>query len=111
MIINKLIIETLKSLNIPVAFQIYKGSNNVYITFFEYLQQGEDFSEDEEENIGHYIQLDLWSESDYTDLVKQVKSLMKDAGFKRTSENGLYESDTGIHHYVIRFFYLEECLE
>lgn len=106
--INKLIIDTLKTLNIPVSFQTYTGVAPVYITFFEYLGQGESFSEDEEESTGHYIQVDIWSKGDYSSVVPLVKSLLKSAGFKRTNETELYEIDTKINHKGVRFFYLEQ---
>lgn len=105
--LNKLIIDTLKPLNIPVSFQIYAGTATTYITFIEYLQQGEFFSEDDEELTGHYVQVDVWSKSDYTSIVKQVKELLENVGFKRTNEVDLYESDTKFFHKGIRFFYLE----
>lgn len=106
--INKLIIDSLKPLGFPVAFQKYSGNESTYITFFEYLQKGEAFSENEEEGTGHYIQVDVWSKEDYMNLVKAVKEKLINAGFKRKDEHDLYESDTGIYHKCIRFFYLEQ---
>lgn len=117
--INKLIIDTLASLNIPVAFQEYKGIKQLdgsykiifpYVTFFEYLEQSESFSEDEEDSIGHYMQVDIWSKSDYTSIVTQVKTLLKNAGFKRNSKVDLYESEMKLYHKGMRFFYLEEII-
>jgi hypothetical protein len=37
-----------------------------------------------------------------------VKQLMKEAGFRRTTETDLYEPDTKIYHKVLRFSYVEE---
>ncbi len=106
--INKLVLETLGPVGIPVAFQKYWGKETTYITFHEYLASGEEHDEDEETYTGHFIQVDIWSKSDYTSRVGQVKSLMKAAGFKRLDEADLYEEDTGIYHKGIRFYYLEE---
>lgn len=106
--INKLIIDTLKPLNVPVSLLKYSGNNTTYIVFQEYLQQGEGFSEDDEELIGHYIQLNLFSKGDNTNLVKQIKELLKNVGFKRLNEYDFYESETSYYDHVFRFFYLEQ---
>jgi hypothetical protein len=47
--------------------------------------------------------VDIWSKGDYTSLVDQVKSKMKEIDFIRTSEVDLYEHDTEIYHKALRF--------
>lgn len=108
MSINKLIIDTLESTNVPISFQTYEGEETTYITFLEYLQQGESFADDNEEVTGHYIQVDVWSKGNYRKIVDQVKKLLKQAGFIRKYETELYEPDTKIFHKVLRFFYYVE---
>lgn len=105
--INKLIIDTLKDTNVPVVFQVYNGSENTYITFSEYLQQGEQFGDDEETSTGHYIQVNVWSKGNYNKVVDQVKKSLKEKKFIRKYETELYESDTKIYHKIIRFFFIE----
>ena len=102
--INKLVVEALKPLKVPVSFQKYKGKENTYITFFNYLEQGEQYADNEEKATCFYIQVDVWSKNDYTELVEKVKNAMKAAGFMRTSAADLFESDTKIYHKAIRFF-------
>lgn len=104
--INNKVIEALKSLNVPVSFQKYNGKESTYITFFNYLEQGEQYADNEEKSTGYYIQIDIWSKSDYTELIENVKNAMETAGFIRTSAGDLFESDTKIYHKAIRFFYL-----
>ena len=106
--INKLIMDTLKPLKIPVAFQKYSGKAETYITFHEYLAAGEEYEDDEEALTAHYIQVDVWSKGDYTDIVKTIKELLLKAGFKRLNEIDLYEEDTKIYHKGLKFYYLEE---
>lgn len=106
--INKLIIDTLQPLNIPVSFLTYGGTGTTYITFSPYLTVGEGFSEDEEELTGHYIQLNVFSKTDYTNIVVEVKQSLKSIGFKKTSEIDLYEDDTKLFHKGIRYVYLED---
>lgn len=105
--LNKLILETLSPLGVPVGFQKYSGQSLTYITFHEYLQTGEKFEDDDEAFTGHYIQVDVWSKSDYTDLVNSIKQVLKTASFKRLDEADFYEPDTGLYHKGIKFYYLE----
>ncbi|KOA76597.1 hypothetical protein ADU78_05795 [Clostridium botulinum] len=105
--INNLIINTLKPIGVPAVFEFYAGSETTYITFSEYLQQGEVFCDDEEQATGHYIQVNVFSKKNYSKVVDQVKVLLKEKGFIRKTEHGLYEPDTQIYHRVIRFFYVE----
>lgn len=108
MSLNKLIIDTLKPVGVPVAFQTYSGTATTYITFFEYSQQSALNADDEEQKTVHRIQVDVWSKGDYTSIVDEVKQRMKEAGFRRTTETDLYEPDTKIYHKVLRFSYVEE---
>lgn len=105
---NKIIIDTLKPLKIPVAFQRYNGKADTYITFHEYLASGEEYEDDEETLTAHYIQVDIWSKKDYIDIVKNIKRLLLKVGFKRLNEVDLYEEDTKIYHKGLKFYYLEE---
>jgi len=111
MSINAMVINALKTLGIPVSSQAYKGTLTTYATFFEYLAQGEAWSEDTEDITGHYIQLDIWSRGDYTNLVTLAKSLMIAAGFSRTNETEsveIIDPSTTVYHKGMRFFYAEE---
>ncbi|MBY6900383.1 hypothetical protein [Clostridium botulinum] len=112
MSINKLIIDALKSLNIPVNFQTYKGKEETYITFFCYNEQGECFADDTEIVTGLYMQVDIWSKRNVEQLKIDTVKLLKKAGFiKRPSVPDLYEPDTGIFHKCLRFFYYIENKE
>lgn len=102
---NKLIMDTLKPTGVPVAFQVYTGTESTYITFFEYNQMGSLFVEDKEEKTRHSFQVDVWSKGNYKTLVNQVRKLMTDAGFSRNSEVEFYEDDLKVFHKVFRFYY------
>ncbi|MFV9511807.1 tail completion protein gp17 [Tepidibacillus sp. LV47] len=108
MSINQLVISALSSLNIPVSFQTYEGTEQTYITFFCYLETGELYSDDIQQGTAYYVQVDVWSKSNYTSLVEQVKSAMNQAGFSFLSAYDLYENDTKIYHKVLRFYYFKE---
>ncbi len=104
MTVHEEIVATLSDLAIPLRFQHYSGTQTPYLTFFTYLEQGELYADDGEQTTGVYVQLDLWSEGDYTDLVNQVHERMREAGFLRRSFNDLYETSTNLHHKVMRYF-------
>lgn len=105
--INKLIKDTLNILGVPVSFQTYKGSEKTYITYFCYNEQGEAWAENKEIATGFYIQVDVWSKTDYTELVEMVMTTMLAAGFTRTIAQDLYENDTQIYHKTMRFVYVK----
>ncbi|SHH05900.1 hypothetical protein [Tepidibacter thalassicus] len=105
--INKLIIDTLQPLGIPVCFQKYNGNEDTYITFFCYNEQGELFADDVEIQTMFYVQIDIWSKGNYNDIAKQTRELLENVGFKRTSSIDLYEKDTGVYHKSMRFFYAQ----
>ena len=102
---NKLIIDTLKPLGVPVAFQKYSGSELTYITFFIYNEQGELWADNAEIQTGYYVQVDVWSKTDYTTLVADVIIEMENIGFIRSYATDLYENDTNTYHKSIRFSY------
>lgn len=106
MSLNPLIINTLKDLA-PTHYLTYKGPAETYILFSEYNQTGSMYADDEEKNTRHSIQVDVYSKTDFTQLVRDVKQRLKDKGFSRHSEFELYEDDTGFYHKVIRFYYVD----
>lgn len=102
---NSLIISTLKPTNVPVNFQVYTGDETTFITFFELNQMSAMQGEDIEIKTQHSFQVDVWSEGNYATLVKQVRDLMIDAGFRRITEHEFYEQETRTFHKVFRFYY------
>ncbi len=105
--INKFIMDTLLPLGVPIEFQKYSGDAKTYITFHEYLQEGDGFEDDIERIAGHYVQIDVWSITDYIDLVRRVKNLLAAAGCYRLGEADFFEPETGIYHKGIKVYLLE----
>ena len=103
--INSLIVNALKPLNVPVSSEKYSGTATTYITFFLYNRQGEAWADNAEINTGHYLQVDVWSSANCEALADQVETLIQAAGFARTFRRGAYELDTFIYHETIRFSY------
>lgn len=103
MSINQDVIKALKDTGVPVSFQTYTGTADSYITFFTYLDKPEQHADDKETITGHYVQIDVWSKGDYTDLVNAVHKRMLAAGFIKQSFYDLYEQDLKIYHKAMRF--------
>lgn len=107
MSVQKLVNDTLKLSGVPVAYQRYKGTENTYITFFFFNEYGKAWSDDEEIQTVHSIQVDLWSDGSLSVLTKVVKDAMKEKGFKRTMIMDGFEDGTEINRKIMRFNYFE----
>ena len=105
MSMNKLVIELLSPLGVPVAFHNYDGAAATYVTFFFYNEQGALYGDDEEIETTFGLQVDVWSKNDYTNLVKSIKLILVEADFERNFAADLFEEDTKIYHKVLRFNY------
>lgn len=105
MSLNSLIISTLKPTDVPVYPLNYPGAATTYITFFEYNEMGALFAEDVEVKTQYSYQVDIWSQGNYSTLVKQVLELMTAAGFRRNSAQEFYEKETKMNHKYFRFYY------
>lgn len=109
--LNNLIINTLEPLSIPVLYGWYdKNIKDTHITFYEYLENDEDYADDEATSTEHYIQLDIWSKGNTKELKKQVKLLLKEVGFRFQEGQDFFETDTEIYHIAMRF-YIDENLD
>jgi len=76
-----------------------------YIEYEIYDEDGEDWAENKEIATSYYIQVDIFSKGDYTELENVIKEKMIDAGFNRSMAADLYEKDTGLYHKAMRFIF------
>jgi hypothetical protein len=93
--------------------QFWSGATpTLWITYFEYNRQPEAGADDQTALKGHYFQVDLWQKStgtaDLDTLETQIESALSPLGFGDFTVQDLYEPDTGISHYAIRCYFLEE---
>lgn len=106
--IRNLIINTLSSLNLPCTYMKYEGTDNTYITFFEYLGQTASSSEDEEDNAEHFIQLNLYYKDDIGDLDEDIMKLLTAQGMTKNYIKDLgYDDGTQRYWTAICVYYLE----
>ena len=103
---NKLIMETLSPLNLPVFF-IAQGENNSYPQIvFNIKENGWEYEDDRESGRQYEINMSLSSKGDYLDLKEKLEELMLKSNFKKGT--GYYpEYNAQLETYVVplRFYY------
>jgi hypothetical protein len=106
--IDALLKKTLDTLGVPVARVFFGGKAESFVTF-QYLGGREDsHADDEAVSYEHAYRADIFSRSDYTGLLRQMKAALKPAGFYGIAVLAeLYENDTGFYHIPTEFYYME----
>lgn len=103
--LNKLIMDTLRPLNIPVSKMRYNLKADTYIVFMEYNQATRMSADDYEIATKHFYQVDVFSKGDFTDLVNEVRKRLKSVGFGRMFESESYDEDMEMYRSIMRFNY------
>lgn len=95
-----------KKFLVPVCYLKYTGNEKAYITYQE-IQTNDDFdAEDDMQYIKHVYDFDVYSKTDYTKVVKELKQKLKDNGWTWLPDNSssdMYEDDTGYYHKTLCF--------
>lgn len=74
-----------------------------YIEYEVIDEQGEEWAENKEIATTYYVQVDIFSKTNYTEIEGKIKEKMLNAGFERSMCADLYEQDIGLHHKAMRF--------
>lgn len=101
--LNKLIRDTLLPLGVPVAKLRYNQTAPTYIVYTEYNQAPRFNADDQELITKHFYQVDVFSKSDFTDLVNEVRTRLTEVGFKRMFESETYDEDMNMYRSIMRF--------
>ena len=87
-----------------VYFLHANNPNKVLYLEYEIINEyGVEHSENNEDYTTYSVQIDIFSNGDYTTLENTVKKVMLNAGFNRDMAADLYEKDTGLFHKAMRF--------
>ena len=73
------------------------------ITFFFFFYRPDGFADNDESESEITFQIDIWSKGSTTAIHQKVNGIMKSIGFSRYAVADLYEEDTKIFHYAMRF--------
>lgn len=79
--------------------------NTPYIEYEIFDEDGAAWEEGKEVSTNYYLQVDIFSKGDYTELENKIKKEMINASFERTGGADLYEEDTQLYHKAMRFIY------
>lgn len=109
--VNRLIMDTLSDLDVPVSQSRYNLSADTYVVFNEYHQAPFVNADDEEQSTKHFYQVDVFSAGNYLQLVADVKAKLKAAGFSRMFESETYDDDMRKYRKILRFHYLSKNKE
>lgn len=86
-----------------VHFIHAKKASTPYLEY-EVISEREAYSEEGNEKYTNYlVQVDIFSEGDYSSLEEAVKKELIKDGFIREQGADLYEKETGLYHKVMRF--------
>lgn len=91
---------------IPVSFLRYEGKKETYITYQSISNSGSLSGDDEIIGYIDYYDIDIYSKSNYLNIVREVKKIMKANGFMwqpSMSSEDMYEDDTGYYHKTLCF--------
>lgn len=90
---------------------LLKAPDNTEAPYIEYEiidENGSLYAENEEIATTYRIQIDIFTKGSYTAIRKAVKEVMKENGFAKEFGGSLYEKDTKLFHYILRFNYESE---
>lgn len=90
----------------PTQWQLRpNGFPSISFSFVD--ESGLAFADDEEIETEVILQIDVWSKKDYSTIVEQVKTKLKEIEFYRDYEADDYEQDTKIYHKILRFNHIK----
>jgi hypothetical protein len=94
--------------SIPVSYLVYEGHNDTYITYLSYDKDNSYSSDDNISGYAVYYDFDIYSKSNYCEIIKEIKQKMADAGWTyqpRRESPDQYEKDTRLYHKTLCFSY------
>ena len=90
---------------------LLRAPDNVKAPYVEYEilnEQGTLYAENDVIVTGYSVQVDVFTKGSYTSIVKNIKEVMIENGFRREFGGSMYEDKAKLFHYVLRFNYESE---
>jgi len=96
---------------IPIAYSQYFGKEDVYITYYIWLEKPHLFADNDNQSEYCYFTIDIWSKGNFKNIVESVKQKLKQNNFV-WMDNGpeTYEPDSGFFHVPINFYAVKEAI-
>lgn len=89
------------AVEVPVKRPDYKGDAPQYITYHLYGQTGTIYAESTEAETGTEFMISIWSKTDYTELLHDVKWALLNAHWRVTVEAEYFDSDSGYYRVIL----------
>lgn len=95
---------TVKDEEIPVAHLKYRGNSKKYVTWTITGEEPALFANDEDLCSICSVDVDIYSEGNYLDIIKAIKQKMKNNEWVWTGDSAeMYEEDTKLYHKTCSF--------
>ena len=90
--------------NIPIAHLRYKGKSKRFITWALLGETPSLVANDEVLYSVASVDIDIFSEGNYLDIIKEIKKIMKNNEWLWVNDSPeMYEEDTGLYHITLTF--------
>lgn len=99
---------TVDGVEIPVEYMRYFGHGEPYVTYQQYDKDNSYSTDDEISGYVTYYDFDVYSRGNFLPIVKEIKSILKAAGWTyqpRRDSPDMYETDTEYYHKTLCFAY------
>lgn len=96
--------KILSTLDVPVAHLRYKGSSKTYVTWTMLDEEPSFASDDEITKSEVNLDIDIYSESNYLNILSSIKDKMKENDWIWNGDSSeMYEDETGLYHRTCSF--------
>lgn len=90
--------------NVPVSHLKYTGKSKRFVTWTILPERASLFGDDEPLCSVAEVDIDVFSDSNYLDIMKEIKKVMKDNGWMWSEDSEeMYEEDTKLYHRTITY--------
>ncbi len=93
-----------KGASVPCAHLRYNGKARTYVVWTIIGNSGEIYADDELLYSAVTVDVDVFSEGNYVDVITEIKKIMKDNEWIWVEDSAeMFEEDTGLYHKTITF--------
>lgn len=99
---------TVNGVSVPVSLLFYEGHGEPYVVYMQYDKSNSYSSDDEISGYVTYYDFEVYSKSNYLEIIEQIKLILKGAGWTwqpRRDSPDFHDRDTGYFHKTICFAY------
>ena len=95
---------SVKGASIPCAHLRYKGKARTYVVWSIIGNSGELYADDELLNSAVTVDVDVYAEGNYVDVITEIKNKMKENEWIWVEDSAdMYEEDTELYHKTLTF--------